>query len=227
MFHRWNILIRFPRITKNHLFYTFKWYEKREAYTGFLFNKQTWKPTKLNIQIENIGSGKRPHNAIKGFVELPCWSGYFLVEEPNYLIKTKVVTDGRIDLCVDGQIKQDNNIYIEQEQVNSYFYLLKHQERIKHSILSELKKEFPRLLSDDYASWDHDEGGFPKITELTPGFDFKNYIGPASISIGEDVKEEVAYINRHFQCRWDPEHGFEVITHKDRVIDISLDADIF
>jgi hypothetical protein len=180
-----------------------------------------------NIQVQNIGTGKKPHNAIRGFIELPCWTGYFLVEEPNYLIKTKVVTNGRIDLWVDGEIRADGSFYVDEEQRNSYVYLVEHQERIKHSILEELKKEFPRLLSNEYASWDQEDGSLPKPADLTAEFDFKNYIGPASISIEEDIKEEAAYIKWHFQCLWDPEHGFEVITHKDRVIDLSPEADIF
>jgi hypothetical protein len=180
-----------------------------------------------NIQIETFGTGKRLHKAIKGFIELPCWTGYFLVEEPNYLMKTKVVTNGRIDLWVDGEIRADGSFSINKEQTNAYFFLVEHQERIKHSILEELKKKFPDLLSNEYASWDQEDGSFPKISDLTPQFDFKNYIGPASISIEEDVKDEVAYIKWHFQCLWDPEHGFEVITHKDRVIDLSQKVDIF
>ena len=180
-----------------------------------------------NVQIENIGTGKKRHNAIKGFVELPCWTGYFLAEEPNYLIKTKVVTNGRIDLWVDGGIETDDSFNIDQEQTNAYTYLMERQEQIQHSILQELKKEFPCLLSEEYSSWDHEDGSLPKLSDLTPDFDFKNYIGPASISIEEDVKDEVAYIKWHFQCLWDPEHGFEVITHKDRVIDLSPHADIF
>jgi hypothetical protein len=180
-----------------------------------------------NIQIENIGTARKPHNAIKGFVELPCWTGYFLVEEPNYSIKTKVVTNGRIDLWVDGEIRADGSFHIDREQLNSYVYLVEHQERIKQSILEELKREFPRLVHDEYASWEEDNKSFPRLSDLTPAFDFKNYIGPASISIGEDIKDDVAYLKWHFRCLWDPEHGFEVITHKDRVIDLSPEADIF
>ncbi len=180
-----------------------------------------------NIGLQNIGTGRKPLKAIKGFIELPCWTGYFLAEEPNYLIKTKVLTNGRIELWVDGEIRADGSFSIDQEQTNAYYFLVEHQEKIKHSILEELKKQFPDLLSNEYASWDHEEGGFPKLSDLTPEFDFKSYVGPASISIEEDIKDEVAYIKWHFQCLWDPEHGFEVITHKDRVIDISPEADIF
>ena len=180
-----------------------------------------------NIQIETIGTGKITQRAIKGFIELPCWTGYFLTEKPNYVFKTKVVTNGRIDLWVEGEIRADGSFYIDPEQINSYFFLVEHQQRIKDAILKELKRKFPEFLSNEYASWDHEDGGLPKLTDLTPEFDFINYIGPASVSIEEDIKDEVAYTKWHFQCLWDPEHGFEVITHKDRVIDLSPEADIF
>ena len=100
-----------------------------------------------NLQIENIGTRKKPINVIKGFVELPCWTGYFLVEEPNYSKKTIVVTDGRIDLWVFGGISADRTIHIDREQINAYFYLLENQESIKHAILEELMRQFPRLIA--------------------------------------------------------------------------------
>ena len=180
-----------------------------------------------NIGIQNIGTVRKPLQVIKGFIELPCWTGYFLTEKPNFLIKNKVVTHGRIDLWVDGEIRRDGSFTIDPEQTNAYIFLVKQQEQIKQSILQELKNKFPQLLLDEYASWDQEDASLPRIADLTPAFDFKNFIGPASISIEEEVKDETAYIKWHFQCRWDPEHGFEVITHKDRVIDIAAEADIF
>jgi hypothetical protein len=180
-----------------------------------------------NVQTEKFRYGKRVQKAIKGFIELPCWTGYFLVEEPNHVIRTRVVTNGHIDLWVDGEIRADDSFSIEQEQTNAYFFLVQHQEAIKRSILDELKNKLPDMLSNEYASWDHEEGGFPKVSDLTPEFVFRNYIGPSSISITEDAKDEAAYIKWHFNCLWDPEHGFEVITHKDRIIDLSQEADIF
>jgi rubrerythrin len=180
-----------------------------------------------NIQLVNIGTVKKPLNAVKGFIELPCWNGYYLVTQPNYRFKTSVVTNGRIELWVDAAITEDNNFSIDPEQVNAYQFLVQQQTEVKQAILEELKKQFPRLLQDEYASWDQDDGSMPLLTELTADFDFKNFIGPSSISIEEDVKDEIAYVKWQFQCLWDPEHGFEVITHKSRVIDIGPEADIF
>jgi hypothetical protein len=179
-----------------------------------------------NIQTANIGSKAKPHYALKGFVELDAWTGYFLYDETFKLKKHKVVTNGQIDLWIDG-VAQDGSVHISQEQVNAYFNLVEQQEGIKYSILQKLKKEFPNLLQTEYASWDHEDPIFPGIAALSEDFDFKNFIGPKSISIDDDIKDGVAYLTWNFNCRWDIEHGFSVITHKDRVIDIGPEVDIW
>lgn len=184
-------------------------------------------PAIPNIGIENIGTGKHTLRVIKGKIELPCWNGYFLAERPNNLIKTTTVADGQIALWVDGMINNDGSYSIDAEQVNAYRFLVENQEHMRQRIIEELKLRFPALLENEYASWDHEDGGLPHLSALTHGFDFKNYIGPSSISIGEDVKDDSAYVKWHFQCLWDPEHGFEVVTHKDRVIDVGPEADVF
>lgn len=180
-----------------------------------------------NVNVENIGSYRKPHYAIKGFIELPCWNGHFLQEDIYSRQKDKVITDGRIPLWVDGAITKDRRMLFSAAQINAYRYLVTRQEALRQSIVQGLKQAFPRLLAEEYAAWDHQEGGFPSSADLGVAGDLKAYIGPESISIGEDDREEVAYVTWHFECRWDPEHGFQVITHKDRVIDIGPETDIW
>ena len=180
-----------------------------------------------NLRTENIGSKQKPHYVIKGFIELPCWDGYYLNDEAYKGKEGKVITGGRITLWVDGEIAPDNSLHFSREQVNAYAYLVNHQESLKHAIVQGLKKEFPRLLSDEYASWEQEAPYFPKLSEERADFDFQDYIGPESISIGEEVRDEVAYMTWQFRCRWDIEHGFQVITHKDRVIEIGPETDIW
>lgn len=180
-----------------------------------------------NLQRQNIGSKQKPLYVIKGFIELPCWEGYYLNEEAYKGKESKVIMGGRIDLWVDGEIAPDNSLLFSVEQINAYAYLVQHQESLKHAIVEELKREFPRLLSDEYGSWDQEAPYFPRLSQMDAGFDFKEYIGPHSISIGEEVREEMAYITWEFRCRWDIEHGFQVITHKDRVIEIGPETDIW
>ena len=180
-----------------------------------------------DIQIENIGNKNKPLFVLKGFIKLSQWTDYFLYDESYQLIKEKVVTDGRIQLWMSDDITSEESYDISPEQVNSYFYQIEHQQRIKFSILENLKKEFPRLLANEYGSWEQKEPYFPDVSSITPEFDLKKYIGPESIRIHKDAKDKIAYVTWNFRCSWDIEHGFEVITHKDRVIDIALEADIW
>ncbi len=113
----------------------------------------------------------------------------------------------------------------DAEQVNTYWYLGEQQEHVKPEILQALVNSFPRLLAEDYKCYDIEAGGSPPLSDVIPGFDFKNYIVPDTISIGEEFKDDAAYVTWYFNCRWEPEHGFQVVTHKERIIDIAKDAD--
>jgi hypothetical protein len=75
---------------------------------------------------------------------------------------------------------------------------------------------------------DPNDSFVPNITpETKADFDFKPFIGPLSVSFHEESKNDIAYLEWHFQCEWDPEHGFAVTTHKERVIHIDQDTDIW
>jgi hypothetical protein len=177
------------------------------------------------LKIERIGSVTSPTKLIRGAIQLPCWDGYFLEDETYYKKKAKVITGGQITLMVDGEITPDEKINCDPKQVNTYWYLVEQQEHVKQEILRALVNDFPRLLEEDYKYYDIEEGGFPPLSDIIAGFDFKNYIGPNTVSIGEELKDDAAYVTWYFSCRWDPEHGFQVVTHKDRIIDIAQDAD--
>jgi hypothetical protein len=51
------------------------------------------------IQIENIGSKKNPQKMIKGYIELPCWNGYYLYDDTYTLKKTKL---SQVDVLIYG-----------------------------------------------------------------------------------------------------------------------------
>jgi hypothetical protein len=66
-----------------------------------------------------------------------------------------------------------------------------------------------------------DDPDVPNITpETEVDFDFKRFIGPQSISFYEESRDDISYLDWHFQCTWDPEHGLAVITHQEKVIDL-------
>jgi hypothetical protein len=175
------------------------------------------------LQIKRVGNRKNTIKLIEGIIQLPCWDGYYLDENPlKHRIKT--VTGGQIILSVDAEITTDEKINCDREQVNTYWYLVEQQEHVKQAILQALVNDFPRLLEEEYKYFDVEEGDFPPLSDIVPGYDFKNYIGPNTISIGEEFKDDAAYVTWYFSCRWDPEHGFQVVTHNDRIIDIAQDS---
>lgn len=178
-----------------------------------------------DVHLEKIGGQKNAQPVIKGWVALPCWNGYYLYDDSYKLVKEKVVTNGRIPLWVDGLATETNDLIFSEEQTKAYWYLVDRQDTIQQAMLEALQTAFPRLLAEEYSSWDQDDEAFPKLTETNLQNRFRDFIGPESISIGEDVKDGMAYLTWRFRCRWDIEHGLDFITHQERVIDIAPEAD--
>lgn len=171
-----------------------------------------------NITVKELKHKKSVTYYGLGSIPLPCWNGYF----SDYHFKN-VITDGMISLSIDNSDANHNGFHISPEQTNAYYYLVENQERIKQQLLQGLTEVFPDLLSNVYDSYDLAD--FPRLSDLVPGFDFKNYIGPSNVHIETDVKDNIAYTSWHFNCLWDPEHGMEIITHKERIIEIAPQAD--
>lgn len=154
-------------------------------------------------------------------IALTVWDGYMLDPYRNDDQATGWSGVGIVNSKEDGE-----GFGASPEQHAAYFHLLDHQEEIRQLIIGVLKQLFPKLLADEYASYDTMSDMFPPLSALVEGFDFRNYIGPASINIEKDVKDGLAYLTWHFHCTWDAEHGFDVITHGDRLIELAPQADL-
>lgn len=169
-----------------------------------------------NIQIIKSKEGIKTYYHASTIVSLPQWIGYF----DNYLCTERIKTE-QFGIGIDNDIDSSEDFTPSKEQVNAYNYLIENHDSIKHNILKALSN----MLINCYQIYD--PVNLPKLSDLTHDFDFKNYIGPRVINISSDVKDEFAYITWHFHCLWDSEHGFEVITHRNAVIDIGGEADGF
>jgi hypothetical protein len=173
-----------------------------------------------NLQIRESKYNKKTFYDGSVFVELPYWLGY----RGNYEC-TEVIKDRRFCVGIENSLEAGDGFSTNQGQVNAYFYLLENHEALKGQIIQSLKDTLPKLLLNEYSSFD--STNFPKVSDLTPEFDFRDFIGPSSINIEKDVKDNTAYISWNFFCLWDTEHGFDIITHKDRVLEISPQSDKF
>lgn len=67
-----------------------------------------------------------------------------------------------------------------------------------------------------------------EITHLLPPLnsaqDLKQLIDLSYIDIYTQTKDALPYLGFEFECAWDPEHGFHVLTHGLRVV--TLDGDV-
>lgn len=183
------------------------------------------KQTIPDLQVKLIGK-KNPIKVIYGVLQWPEWNGY-LQENVGFSKRQKRPSTGYIEITVEGGVNPDGSLDTSPEQVNAYWYLIDHTQKMKSVVLEGLVHHFPRLLADDYEYYDVEEGGFPPISEIVPGYNFKAFIRLDSIDIMDIVKEDSAYVNWVFSCTWDEEHGFQIITHKDRIIDIGQEYDLW
>ncbi len=162
-----------------------------------------------NIRIRNIGTKRKPLEVVEARIVLEAWDRYLYKHREN----GKEITDGKIRLNFDYY--NGNNPEDCQAEINAYNHLLKNQYEIRDSIIRTLREKFD-WLKETY-DWDQDDDITP---ETKADFDFKRFIGPLSVSFVEESKDDIAYLEWHFQCQWDPEHGLAVITHQERVIDL-------
>lgn len=162
-----------------------------------------------NIRIRNIGTKHNPLEIIETAIVLEAWDGY-LNKRREF---GKEITDGTIRLdfgSYNGDKSRD-----WQAEINAYHHLLQNQYEIRDSIIRSLIVKFD-WLKETY-DWDQDDDITP---ETKADFDFKPFIGPASVSFNEESKNDISYLDWHFLCAWDEEHGLAVTTHQERVIHI-------
>ncbi|MGB4771696.1 MAG: hypothetical protein WBP58_09560 [Chitinophagaceae bacterium] len=155
-------------------------------------------------------------------IQLPVWTGYLKVP-----YRKDDQGQGLNFIGISNSKDTDDRFLCSPEQHAAYFHLLDHQEKIRDAIITKLKQDFTDLLENVYDSYDTEGDSFPSLSSLTADFDFRDYIGPTSVNIEKDVKDGLAYLLWHFHCTWDTEHGFEVVTHGERIIEIAPQADLW
>jgi hypothetical protein len=166
-----------------------------------------------NLRVTTAGTKRNSFQFIEATAVLEAWNGYM-----KHYRNEKRVTDGTIKLDFGGYNGEDKSIDW-QPQINAYHHLIQNQYAIRDSIIRTLIEKFEWLKK----TYDWDSGDEPDVPNIPPpiDFDFKPFIGPVSVSFDEEEsKNNIAYLQWHFDCAWDPEHGLAAITHEARVIDL-------
>jgi len=173
-----------------------------------------------NIRTRKVGSGRTAIEMVEAVIRLEAWDGYLVKrwEYPTtFWEKARWIADGTVVLhfaCTSISSAED-----WETQVAAYRRLLEEQFAIRDAIVKHLRENFDTLKETYYLDPD-DDPDVPRITdENRDGFDLRPFIGPQSVSIREDEKAGIPYLEWHLNC-WDEEHGLAVVTHGDRVIDL-------
>ncbi|MDQ4123500.1 MAG: hypothetical protein M3209_18850 [Acidobacteriota bacterium] len=163
-----------------------------------------------DIKISKIGTRRYSYEIIQAPIILEAWDGYLYERWAN----GKKITDKTIYLDF-GVYNRDISVDW-LPQINAYHHLIQNQYAIRDSIIRSLIDKF-EWLKETY-DWDQDDDFTP---ETKADFDFKPFIGPVGVSFhDEESRNGISYLEWHFNCAWDEEHGLAVITHQERVIDL-------
>ena len=182
-----------------------------------------------NIRTTKVGSRRDSVEIVEAVVRFEAWDGY-LVKRWEYPTtsweKGRAIADGTIVLdfaCTSVSAPED-----WETQVAAYHRLLEEQFDTRDSILKYLLANFDTLKETYYLDPD-DDPDVPRITEFNKhDFDLRPFIGPRSVSIREDEKDGIPYLEWFLNCTWDEEHGLAAVTHGNRVIDLDRgETDIY
>lgn len=169
------------------------------------------------IEIKKVGTRRYSYEVVQTTIVLEAWEGYFRKRWEN----GREITDDKVTLDFG-----DYNRNISRDwraQINAYHHLIENQYEIRDNILKSLAGEVGKMTM----YLDPDDWFVPNVTpETIDDFNFKPFVGPIGISFDEEEsKDDFSYLDWHFLCSWDEEHGFAVTTHKERVIHIDQDTD--
>ncbi|WP_432670539.1 DUF6985 domain-containing protein [Flavobacterium sp. SM2513] len=118
----------------------------------------------------------------------------------------------------------DNETYLEKPhkyQENAFNYFVENTELVLNALCNGIIEYYPKMLQE------YNLEDIPELKNLSLSTisDVKKTISIDVINIIGQSKDDFGYLGFSGRCPWDPEHGFGVVMHKDRVVKIE-DADI-
>jgi hypothetical protein len=143
---------------------------------------------------------------------LPAWAGFRRPSGAYGSLDTRSPSDGSVTIYVTPpSSKGDRNP--SDAQRKAFQFQIDHDTEVVNAVLNALLKYYRDLRED----WGTDAKDLPDVAEAQ---EFRRMIGLHQIHVHPYLKEGMAYVGLEFGCHWDPEHGFGVMLHGSRVVDI-------
>ncbi|MGE7022458.1 DUF6985 domain-containing protein [Solibacillus cecembensis] len=153
-----------------------------------------------SIRIEDFDMDE---DFLEGEILLDEWNTFFNKED---------------SICLSIVLEEDTILEeLLPEHVNGYNYILHNQSKMLHAILNELLKQYPKMqLQYGYDEEEKNE----YMHDVSHIQDFSSLLSPLTMYILDVSRDGLPYIGCIFSCKWDDEHAFGAMLHKDRVVEI-------
>lgn len=148
---------------------------------------------------------------------LPSWAGFQARGGAYGARDSRDPSRGRVAVTINTPF--DRLAHPHSSQVAAYRWLKEHEAEVARALREAAFAYYPGARAEWLGYYPDEAAALPVLTEPT---ELARVIGLHDVHILATAKDGFAYIGFEFGCNWDDEHGFGVMTHKDRVIAVGL-----
>ena len=154
----------------------------------------------------------------EGSARLPAWAGFLSCRGAYGSSDSQTPSDGTASLSVtphDPTVSRSPS----EAQCRAFQYQLDAGAEVVASVLHALRPYYDTLRPRWQAAY-----GAEVVARMMPPIsdpsDFRRLIGLHQIHVHPWLRGDMSYVGLEFGCSWDAEHGFGVMLHGSRVVDI-------
>ncbi|HJZ91144.1 MAG TPA: hypothetical protein VKE40_09745 [Gemmataceae bacterium] len=147
-----------------------------------------------------------------GEAVLPAWAGFQERLGPYTELSSEDASDGTTCLGVNVP-DQERPTPPSAEQAAAIRYLLERGDAVRDAILAADFRDYQVWRGNKTSA--RMDGTMPEIDRPD---ELRTLIGVGTVYVLAAVRDGAAYVGFEFGCNWDEEHGFGVLTHRDRVV---------
>ena len=148
---------------------------------------------------------------------LPSWAG-FQSRGGAYGARDRgEPSRGRVKVRINTPL--DSPVLPHASQIAAYRWLKEHEADVARAVRDAAFAYYPGARAEWLRHYPDEARSLPVLTGPA---DLAQVMGLHDVHILATAKDGFAYIGFEFGCNWDDEHGFGVMTHKDRVVAVGL-----
>ncbi len=148
---------------------------------------------------------------------LPSWEGFQSRRGAYGARDSRLPARGRVKVSIKTPF--DRLAQPHPSQIAAYRWLKEHEAGVARAVREAAFANYPGARAAWLRHYPDEAAALPVLTE--PG-DLASVMGLHDVHVLATAKAGFAYVGFEFGCNWDDEHGFGVMTHKDRVIAVGL-----